>query len=269
VTTLIAWTGVDSRGPASLYLAADSKFSWTQSTAWLHGRKLYASRVVPDILGYCGDVLFATQAVGQVLELVEAELLFTRTTDFASRLGVLHQFVRRSFGTYPAEERRAFSIVYATRGAEGMSSTFSVGEVGWSPATGWTERVAALPERSGVVLVRGSGTAAFGSTLQRWMASDVGGTSRAVFSAFCEHVRSGDDIATGGAPQLVGLYREPGPATTFGVAWEGMRYLSGALVNDALSYRAVEWRDDLFQICDPATLALASGAQPHARPRGV
>jgi hypothetical protein len=269
VTTLIAWSGIDSRGPASLYLAADSKFSWTETTTWQHGRKLYASRVVPDILGYCGDVLFATQALSQALELIEVEILFKRESSFSSRLEILEKFLRRSFETYPADQRRDFSITYATRNGEGMTSTFSLGEIAWSRANGWSTRHIPIPTRSAVMFANGSGATAFTATLNRWVASDVGGTSRAVFSAFCDHIRSVDDTRTGGAPQLVGLYRSRGPAMTFGVVWDGVRYVSGVALHEASGYGAVQWRDQLFQICDPLTLDVSDGAQRHARPTGL
>lgn len=268
MTTLVAWTGVDSRGPASLYLAADSRFSWSNGITWQYGRKVYGSRLMPDLLGYCGDVLFATQVLSQALEQIEARLLFPESADFAARIGALEQFARQAFDTYPAAERRAFCIIYVARDRDGMRSRFSVGEVAWAPAAGWTTKLIAVPQQSDVIVARGSGANAFELARTRWAKSDVGGTSRAVFSAFCEHISSGIDPSTGGAPQLVGLYRT-GPAKTFGVIWDGHRFLSGAEVVGVLNPSAVEWRDALFQRCDPLTLDVVDAGQHHARPAGV
>jgi hypothetical protein len=268
MTTLIAWTGVDSRGPASIYLAADSRFSWTNGMTWQYGRKVYGSRLVAELLGYCGDVLFATQVLSQALEQIEARLLFPESADSAARLAALEEFSRQAFETYPATERRAFCVLYVARNGDGMQSRFSVGEVAWAPATGWTKQVLVVPQQSDVIVTRGSGASTFQSTRTRWAKSDVGGTSRAVFSAFCDHVASGTDPSTGGAPQLVGLYRK-GPAVTFGMVWKGRRFLSGAEVVGVLNPSALEWRDELFQRCDPLTLNVVEAGQRHARPAGI
>ncbi len=89
MTTLIGWLGVDSTGPSSLYFAADSRFTWTSSDTWDYGRKLFASRSQPVILGYCGDVLFASHAIGQALELVEAGFLHPPKAEPTARIAAL------------------------------------------------------------------------------------------------------------------------------------------------------------------------------------
>jgi len=89
LTTLIGWLGVDSRGPSSLYLAADSRFTWTPDVTWDYGRKLFASRSRPVILGYCGDVMFASHAIGQALELLEAGFLHPAEAAPAARIAGL------------------------------------------------------------------------------------------------------------------------------------------------------------------------------------
>lgn len=269
LTTLIVWTGIDSHGPASIYLAADSQFTFPRGSKWSFGRKVYASRLVPDVLGYCGDVLFATQALSQALEQIEAQLLFDRHSDFSGKLTALREFVSQCFETYPADERHPFSLVYATRDGNGMCSKFSVGKIDWSHADGWNTQTLPLPTNSGVVLAAGSGRTPYMSTLTRWQNSDIGGTSRAVFSAFCDHIKSGADAATGGAPQLVGLYRDSRPARTFGVFWNEKMFLSGAEVVAPHRASDTECRDELFQLCDPLTGDLVGGAQRHARPGGL
>jgi hypothetical protein len=136
MTTLISWTGVDQRGPSSLYLAADSRFTWESGETWDFGRKLFASRSRPDILGYCGDVVFASQTLGQVLDLLDGGLM---PSDEAStpeqRLASIAAFLRRAFESYPAAQQRPFSALYATRLRSGFDSSFVVMEVSWSRVT--------------------------------------------------------------------------------------------------------------------------------------
>jgi hypothetical protein len=52
-----------------------------------------------------------------------------------------------------------------------------------------------LPSQSDVIGTWGSGIAAFRHHYTRWRTSDVGGTSRAVFSAFADSIASGSDPA--------------------------------------------------------------------------
>lgn len=268
MTTLISWAGVIQGTPSSLYLAADSRFTWAPGETWDYGRKLFASRTRPDILGYCGDVVFASQTLAQALDMLDNGMLPTDeacTPD--ERLAAITDFLSRSFETYPDGQKRPFHVLYATRLGTGSKSSFVVMEVSWSKESGWSSITHALPPFSDVVVALGSGRGKFRNAAKRWGTSDIGGTSRAIYSAFCDHVASGDDPATGGAPQLVGLYRK-GPAITYGVIHAGSRWISGAPVA-ASGSAATEWRDNLFQRCDGENLDVLSDAQRHARPGRV
>jgi hypothetical protein len=67
MTLLVSWAGVDTHGTASAYIAADSRISWGNPAVFDHGRKVYALRSSPDILGYCGDVLFPAIVLSQIV----------------------------------------------------------------------------------------------------------------------------------------------------------------------------------------------------------
>jgi hypothetical protein len=66
MTLLVSWIGVDPHGTSSAYIAADSRVSWGDVANFDHGRKVFAFRHSPDILGYCGDVLFPTMVLSQI-----------------------------------------------------------------------------------------------------------------------------------------------------------------------------------------------------------
>lgn len=266
MTTLVAWLGVDSRGPSSLYFAADSRFTWQPGVVWDFGRKLFASRVGPDMLGYCGDVLFASQSLGQALEMVESRLLAGAEASPAQRFDAIYLFLQRAFERFPVTARHAFTALYATRSNDGMACQFFAGSIAWNIRDGWSSRTLSLPTTSGLIEAYGSGKSSVELENHRWSKSDVGGTSRAVFSAFCDHLSIGGDPGTGGAPQLVGLYRS-GAAITFGTVFKNERWLSGARVPESASNPAVEWRDELFQRCDERTLLPLATAQRQPRPR--
>lgn len=267
MTTVVAWVGVDQRGPSSLYLASDSRFTWSEGITWDSGCKVFASRTHPAILGYCGDVVFSSISIAQALELIDSNLLYRDDASADEQLDSLSDFLKKAFDTYPTSQQREFTVVYAFRTTILDRPSFFAGAIGWSPRAGWTMETLAMPTESSVIGAFGSGKQAFGDTNRRWKEGDVGRTSRSVFSAFCDHVASSADPKTGGAPQLAGIYiKKPPNATTFGVIHDGRKWLSGVAVPDTNNLDHIEWRDELFQRCDGRTMQPITHAQRHARP---
>lgn len=268
MTSFIAWVAVDSRAPASIYLASDSRISWDEHQTWNYGRKLYASKLYPEILGYVGDVLFPSQVLGQLIALIDSDLLFNKTDLSADKWRKIVSIVKLSFQDYPIKNS-PFSIIYCTRERSGMMSIFHMYVLRWTDNKRWVNRQEIpLPEKSGIIDVLGSGE----KTIQKWYAywnrTTQGRTSRSIFSAFCDALASKEDKYSGGAPQLVGVYRK-GSAESFGVIYCNNRYLFGLPVNESDSLCSVEWRNSLFERCDWRTMKLFVGAQRHSRPRGL
>ncbi len=81
MTSLISWVAIDSRGPASFYVASDSRISWARDAHWDMGRKLFTCRHSPDLFGYCGDVLFPSLLLSQVSQLLDLESKISRSAD--------------------------------------------------------------------------------------------------------------------------------------------------------------------------------------------
>jgi hypothetical protein len=267
MTTLAAWVGADQRGPASLYLVADSRLTWGQSASqWDYGRKLFASQMSPDIAGYAGDVLFPTQVLGQFFESMDRAVTGAGVAGPEQRLDMLISAVERAAVSYPVAIDYAFSIMYGSRQGEFMSSSFSLTQVTFDRGRPPSRTTYAIPQASGLIDVIGTGADAFRDVYAQWQARDSGGTSRAVYSAFTEHLGLGRDPKSGGPPQVVGLIRK-GPAKTYGVVSNGNRYFGGMVIINASNAISVRWHNDLFELCEPATLALAAGAQRQPRPK--
>ena len=100
---------------------------------------------------------------------------------------------------------------------------------------------------------------------KRWRTSSQGRTSRAIFSAFCDSLDSGEDPLTGGPPQHIGLYRKDTPQI-FGIVYHGSRFLCGLPLPAEIRTDTIEWRDHLYQRVDGETLSVLPGAQRHSRP---
>jgi hypothetical protein len=267
MTTLISWIGVDSRQPASIYLASDSRISWNPRATWDVGKKLYACKELPELFGYCGDVTFPNSVLPQICEQIDAGLFFGEARSFESKLDKIADAIGRSRLRYPSEHARQFQILYASRSGEGMNASFHAGTVSCDVRGSVLVRVLGLPPASGLVDGVGSGSSSMTQRNRQWQKSDSGGTSRAVFSAFCDSLDAGDDPLSGGAPQLVGLYRIGGPKA-FGIVWKGRRYFYGLEV-DSCQKTGVEWRNSLFERYDASDLSLLEGAQRQPRPSNM
>ena len=265
MSSVVAWVGVDSRGPASFYIASDSRISWSKpKSSWDTGRKVFAVSQIPDIFGYCGDVLFPSLVLGQTCSAAEAGLLWNEGDSVESRHDVFRAVLENAFTTYPSAQQNEFTILHASRDGHGMQARFCLWETQWTKNAGWADRELPLPEQSALVLAIGSGRQVVGDWNRKWMTA-LDRTSRSVFSSFCDALRSGADEFSGGPPQMVGLYREKG-GRSFGIVYEGSRHFQGLTVPDTSHLDAVEWRNSLFEVCDGRTMQRRGGAQPQPRP---
>jgi hypothetical protein len=275
VTSLAAWVAVDQRGPSSAYIATDSRISWRDERGLVirkmdNSRKTSASPYSPQIFGFVGDVIFPALQLDTVSGLLERA---------ASALSLEHNFERFhelvdvAWRDVPKEERRDSWLVHFVRIGEGMESVFGLQVLHQAAGNSvWDSRVYNMPERSAVLDLLGSGSRDVREAYGRWLSHSIptagqrvdhrGHTSRAVFSAFCESVHEGPDPATGGAPQLVGLYRK-GDGRRFGVHWRGVPFVAGVRA-DGLDLQNIEWRNPYFERVD-AQGKLVSSAQRHAR----
>jgi hypothetical protein len=265
MTSLAAWVGVDSRGISSLYFASDSRITWDRSrTAWNFGKKLFASKTTGDVFGYCGDVLFPVIFLGQLQSLLDSSILFDGTETPLQRHKLVAKMVEDSLDTYSNEERSDLVILHGARGGRSLKSEFHIWNLSWSKTTGWTDTEIVLPNESRLALALGSGA----DELKKWgtiWQRPLGGVSRAVFGAFCDALRSGTDPKTGGAPQLVRLYRD-GPGLAVGIIYKGHRFLQGISIENGLAADSVEWRNALFERCDGKTLTILKNAQRQPLP---
>lgn len=267
MTTLVSWAGVDSRGVASIYLASDSRITWGERDTWNYGKKLFYAKSSPEVFGFCGDVIFPAQVLDQLCEEIDAGGGFPSEFDFEGKLSIVHQRIASAFVNYPRLQRNEFEVFYISRMGAGMKSEFYAGRVYWEKGGDVEFEVMSVPSiTSGLIKVAGSGVGALNNWSYKWGNSDVKGTSRSVFAALCSSIKSGEDKKTGGAPQLIGLYRTGAPKL-FGIVWEGKRYLCGAELGMSQALSGIEWRNESFERYDPVKLELVDGAQRQPTPR--
>ena len=111
MTLLVAWTGIDSRSPASVYIATDSRVSWGEQDHFDHSNKTFALRQFPAILGYCGDSLASQMLISQAMAVIEA------MPDYASKnienlVDVFIRLIVRNYSQYPVKlSTGSFTVV--------------------------------------------------------------------------------------------------------------------------------------------------------------
>ena len=126
MTSLVAWVGLDSRGPASIYIATDSRLSKGKAN-WDCGRNVFACDRSASIFGYCGAVLFPSQFLGQLTQAIDSGMLFSESTRPQEKLDVIANKLSTEAERFP--EQAEFTIVYATRVGEGLGATFFVARI--------------------------------------------------------------------------------------------------------------------------------------------
>lgn len=265
MTSLVAWVGADQRGPASLNIATDSRISWGSKLSWDVGRKAFASRTTADIFEYVGQVEFAVTVLTQIVDAIEDGFA---PQDAASKFAWLQERAELAFKALPQDRQKDALLVFGTREGARMSSVFRLYTLELTRSS-VVPICLDVPGISSVLVLEGSGRASVSKWQARWDSSSQGGTSRAVFSAFCDALSAASDENSGGAPQLVGLYRI-GTAKTFGTFYNGSSWFNGVAVEASPSHSALplEWRNRLFERCDSLGVRLPS-AQRHHAPNGL
>lgn len=258
MTSIVAWTGVDTHGPASLYIASDSRISWGNQYRWDFGRKTFAGLLRPHIFGYWGDVLFPALALPVVLEKLDRGLLPDAP---ATEVNILDE-VRAMWRTYPRQERRDVGILHGHRRHMGMHAQLSLAILRYrSESDLWSKQDVTLPETSSVLALHGSGRESMQESSARWQASPQADTSRSAFSAFCESIASGRDPYSGGGPQVVGLWRGRGAGQSFGTVADRQPFFAGS-VHRKPRGEAVPFFNELFERVDDTGRRI-EGAQRH------
>ncbi|MBD2294820.1 hypothetical protein H6G06_15345 [Anabaena sphaerica FACHB-251] len=265
MTLLVSWIGIDSRKVASIYIAADSRISWANLANFDHGRKVFAFNKYPDILGYCGDVMFPSIVLGQIVEMADNGLLFKENYKCKQKFEAIKEKLIQIFHKYPHHingiTQDSLQIIHASRESDNCTNFFCH-LIEWKRDKGWSGKKLIFPEKSDTLAILGSGAVEFNKNYERYIQGPNKSTSRNVFHCFCDTLFNSKDINCGGAPQLVGIYSKPeSTAKKFGIIKDKKRYLFGSQIDDLINFNNIEWRNDLFELCDGNTMKKFEKAQ--------
>jgi len=274
MTSFITWVGIDERAVSSVYFASDSRLSLSykdpntgktiNNWLWDHGRKLFACRNFPDIFGYVGDVLFPSQILSELVDLIDTGVIFGIEDHPDKRMEKIISFLEEAAIGYPFMDN--VRIYYCSRvdinNRSSMRSWFRLFRLTrqnnkWNP-----HPIGIAKEKSGELIIDGSGTSNIQSAIQKWKASPQGNTSRSIFSAFCDGLENTTDQLSGGPPQLVGIHRK-GMGKCFGIIYQSKSYFLGLPIKQAINPEKIEWFNDLFEVTNGKTKKKKIKAQRH------
>ena len=267
MTSLLSWIACDSRKPAAVYIAVDSRITWKSAInqnviihKWDYAQKSFILKNHPDIFGYCGDSFYVTQIMSQYIDLADNNILFAKGEFPTNKFKIIFNFLETHHKRYPLEILKDYSIVYYTY----YENDFWELYISFSNFKLSKEIKKLDISKSQELYVRGSGQTQIKKILTKYKKSDIAGTSRMYFTSFCSILDLNEDSSTGGAPQLIGLYNN-GQSKIFGVISKNKKYILGSEIVHCI-YKNIEWRNNLFELCEGETGAIKAGAQRQPDP---
>ena len=270
MTVLIGWIGVDSRVPCSAYLLSDSRISWnSRLDTYDYGRKLFAFKNSPDILGYCGEVLFPSQVLSQICELESNGLLFSASDTSSQRSQKVLEQIKEQYRSYPTHARNNTTIFHICRD---IDCSFSAYKYSYDDRCNlWrTEYLPTPTDKSAIIIHDGSGASEFNRLYSKYQKGDLSDTSRNIFQCFCDMLSNTIDASCGGPPQLVGLYNgKKFNGLTYGIIYGGSRYFCGSPYQDQGNHECVRWYNENFEICDGHSMEIRPSAMRQPNPNKV
>ena len=263
MTLLVAWTGIDSRSPASVYIATDSRISWGTKGDFDFANKTFALKQFPAIIGYCGDSLASQMLISQAIAVVDAISDYTGTY-LENLVDLFVRVIARNYTNYPMNlSTGSFTVVVCGKATLKSAGDFECYRID-STFKATKKSKLSLPEQSGPILVAGSGKSDFEELYSTHQASDNPNksTSRDVFHAFYKSITAGKNPTVGPIPQIVSVYRKPNTGGSHcGVLARGHRFISGQLIDMDVVPQGMQWFNDNFELTDPHTKRREDGAQ--------
>lgn len=245
---------MDTHGPASAYIASESRVSWPDKSHYDCCRKTFYSESYPEILGYCGDVLFPSLIINSILTSIDKHLIFNDGDNPIIRFKKFKKILFQEFHKYPDNRKilsDSFEIIYINRDihAAGYPKYYAF-SIKWTRLKKFTSKVIEIPNTSGLLHVMGSGKAEFESNYESFQKGRNKNTTRNVYHCFTKTLKSVQTLTCGGPPQLVAVYRKPKSlGFSFGLIHKRKRYYLGLEIPRSIHLENIEWRNDNFEIC--------------------
>jgi hypothetical protein len=263
VTLIVSWIGVDDKKDgkviASIYLASDSRYTWGSYSKYDYGVKVFGSTKYPEIFGFCGDILFPSTILGQIIPQIDNGIMLAATDNAENKNNKIFSYIQTSLDTYPKNFiGETFTILHASR----FENYFKLFKISFEVDKQLHRAEIPLPNISTKVFSSGSGSKEFDMKWEKWESEKHNNyrTSRAVYHCLYQTLKEIKDPRTGGLPQILGLYRNKN-ARLFGIIENGKKYIYGKESSEDINSTSIEWRNENFERMNPKTLKILEGAQ--------
>ncbi len=263
MTLIISWIGVDDKKEgksiSSIYIASDSRYTWGNTGKYDYGIKVFGSSKHPEIFGFCGDILFPSTILGQLIPQIDNGLLLDDNDNCETKNKKITDYIKSSLDSYPKDFLvGTFTILHGTRNEK----IFKLFKTSFSPDTGLNNIEIQLPKISTKVYSGGSGKTEFDKNWEDWQKEKHNEfrTSRGVYHCLHQTLKVVKDSQTGGLPQIVGLYRNKN-SRLFGIVENDKKYIYGKESAESINSTTIEWRNENFERMNPETLKIFEGAQ--------
>lgn len=258
MTLIVGWIAKDTRGITSTYLASDSRLSMNATNLYDYGRKLYASKKYPDIFGYCGDVLFPSMMLSQLISLIDDNIISYES----NKSDIVLKQIRIQIKSYVNLIQENFNIYHFYKELE----EFHFKRYSWSAKD---KQLTCSDVSFGQnYIVDGSGKEEFDNLFKKsYNISDSAGTSRNIYQCFVHTIFNNTKYSFGGAPQLVGIYRKPtGVGENLGIIYKKQLYYLGSPIDKDGALDNIEWRNENFERCAGNSMNILPNAQRQPNP---
>jgi len=263
VTLIVSWIGVDDKKDgkriASIYISSDSRYTWGYSGKYDYGIKVFGSIKFPEIFGFCGDVLFPSTILGQIIPQIDNGILLDNSDNAEMKSNKIFSYIKTSLETYPKIFiDRGFTILHGTR----FEKSFKLFKIHHGVNEQLQKEEIPLGDISTKVFSGGSGASEFDNNWSQWESEKHNNyrTSRAVYHCLNKTLKDVKDLRTGGLPQIIGLYRNKN-ARLFGIVENDKKYIYGKESSEDIHSSSIEWRNGNFERMNPETLTIFEDAQ--------
>ncbi|QNA42676.1 hypothetical protein [Lacibacter sediminis] len=263
MTLIISWIGVDDKKDgkeiSSIYISSDSRYTWRNLGKYDYGVKVFGSTKFPEIFGFCGDVLFPSTILGQIIPQIDNGILFENSDNAETKSNKIFSYLKTSFESYPKNFiGEGFTILHGTR----FEKSFKLFKTYLGSDKQLHKKEIPLGNISTKVFSGGYGASEFDENWLQWESEKHNDyrTSRAVYHCLYKTLKDIKDPRTGGLPQIVGLYRNKN-ARLFGIVENDKKYIYGKESSEDINSSSIEWRNGNFERMNPETLKIFESAQ--------
>ncbi|MBS9526013.1 hypothetical protein KI659_18480 [Litoribacter alkaliphilus] len=263
MTLIVSWIGVDDKEDgkeiASIYISSDSRYTWGNSGKYDYGIKVFGATKHPEIFGFCGDVLFPSIILGQIIPQIDNGILLDNSNNTETKSSKIFSYIKTSLDSYPKNFiGESFTILHGTR----FEKTFKLFKIVYGADKQLRKEEVLLGNISTKVFSGGSGAKEFDANWQKWKSEKHNDhrTSRAVYHCLYKTLKEIKDPQTGGLPQVVGLYRNKN-SRLFGIVEDEKKYIFGKESSEDINSSSIEWRNGNFERMNPGTLKIFEDAQ--------